>query len=262
MATFNEPACVITKAVESMSNQDYPQLEIVIADDSTDPDTIDAINRLAAADQRIRVVRAERRMGFVTALNQAMRVANGDLIARMDGDDMSLPDRISKQVAYAQAHPDVDVFGGAMYIVNEDDEIVSERNYPTSESDIMRMFLFRSPFAHPTIMFRRRIIDSGIFYDPQYKKAEDIDFYMRVLKSGSHFGNLQDKLLKYRVSGNLGAKRTRDQWVYNHRARKKMIWRRPVFTVFSYLVSLAYIYVPSKAVRLFYKRENNKLNKS
>lgn len=261
MATFNEPADIISKAVESMTNQDYPKLEIIIADDSTAAETITLLDELAKGDNRIKIVREAERMGFVSALNHAMKLANGELIARMDGDDVSLPDRISKQVAYALSHPDVDLFGGSMYIINEEGDVMSERNYPTTESKIIRMFLFRSPFAHPTIMFRRHIIDSGIYYDPEYKKAEDIDFYMRLLKKGFHFGNIPDKILKYRIAGNLSDKRNREQWMYNHKARKKVIWQRPIFTLLSFLISLAYIYVPSKTVHLFYKKENNKYNK-
>ena len=259
LATFNEPKDYIAQSVTSLTSQDYRNLEIIIADDSTSEETIKAIDTMAAGDSRIRIIRKEVRMGFVNALNYAMKDAKGELIARMDGDDISLPNRLSLQVAFAQEHPEIDVFGGSMYIINENDEIISERNYPISRWSIYKMFLYRSPFAHPTIMFRRDIIDKDIFYNPEYKKAEDIDFYMRLWQHGYHFGNLGEKLLKYRVMGNLGSKRTKEQWIYNHKARKKIIWTKPIFTLTSYLISYVYLYIPRKIVSTFYKKENGKL---
>ena len=77
MATFNEPADIISKAVESMINQDYPKLEIIIADDSTAAETITLLDELAKGDNRIKIVREAERMGFVSALNHAMKLANG-----------------------------------------------------------------------------------------------------------------------------------------------------------------------------------------
>ena len=103
-----------------------------------------------------------------------------------------------------------------MDIIDEQGVVQSERRYPTTPAAIQRKFIFRSPFAHPTIMFRRRIIDAGIRYNPEYKKAEDIDFLMRLYKQGYVFGNTGEKLLRYRVVGNLQHKRSRDQWIYNH----------------------------------------------
>ena len=172
MATYNEPSETISDSIESLIHQDYQHLEILIADDSTQAETIRTIDQFAERDKRIIVIRSEKRMGFVTALNTAMRKAKGELLARMDGDDISLPDRISKQVDYAKSNPEIDIFGGSMYIINEQGETISQRNYPITKWGIYKMFLFRSPFAHPTIMFRRSIIDGGIFYDSKYKKAE------------------------------------------------------------------------------------------
>ena len=123
-------------------------------------------------------------VGFVPALNEGLEYAKGELIARMDGDDIALNSRLEKQVAYAAAHPDISLFGGNIYIINEQDEVVSERRYKTTPNKIRQMFMYRNPLAHPTIMFRRNIIDCGFFYDPRFKKAEDVEFYLRLYKHG------------------------------------------------------------------------------
>lgn len=262
LATFNEPVDMISQSIRSVLDQDYPRIELIISDDSTEAATISAIDQFALQDKRVHIIRHKERMGFVNALNFALQASKGELIARMDGDDMSMPNRISLQVAYAQAHPDIDVFGGSMYIIDAENHVISERTYPTTARKINRMFMVRSPFAHPTLMFRRTIIDKGIMYNPEYKRAEDIDFYMRLYQSKYHFGNLPEKILKYRVVGNLDTKRPKEQWYYNHKARKRFIKSKPFFSCVSYLVSLGYKYVPNFIVARYYKKENSKYKSS
>lgn len=259
MATFNEPKKFIEESISSILNQTHRNLELLIADDSTNEETIKVINDYAAKDNRVVVIRKKERMGFVNALNECLNVAKGAYIARMDGDDISLPNRFELQLKYAGSHPNVDVFGGDMDIMDEYDMIKSERHYPVTSSSIKFQFVFRSPFAHPTLMFKRKIVDDGVFYNPLYKRAEDIDFLMRLYGNGYIFGNTGVKLLRYRVVGDLQNKRSRDQWVYNHMARSEnFIWSMPFFSAASWIVSLIYIYVPDNVVTYMYKRENKK----
>lgn len=257
MATFNEPKPFIESSISSILNQTHCNLELLVADDSTKEETVHTIDEFAAKDTRVIVIRKEQRMGFVNALNAALDVAKGDFIARMDGDDFSLPNRFELQLKYAENHHDVDVFGGDMYIMDENGTVQSERLYPTTPAAIKRRFLWRSPFSHPTIMFRRSVIDKGYRYNPEYKRAEDIDFLFRLYKGGFKFGNLGQKVLKYRVVGDLQNKRSKDQWIYNHRARtKNFIWSKPMFSSISWLISLGYKWVPTSIVSSYYKREN------
>lgn len=259
MATYNEPAQFIKQSVGSLLSQTYTNIEILIGDDSTKPETIAALDSLAALDCRVKLIRKSEKMGFVPALNECLKAAKGELLARMDGDDISLPERFAVQVAYAKAHPEVDVFGGSMNIINENNEIISERRYPTKFSKMLRMFLFRSCFAHPTVMMRRKVVDEGFFYNPEYKRAEDVDFFFRLLKAGFRFGNTEEKVLNYRTVGDLGAKRPHAQWEYNFKARStNFIWKRPLFSLVSLLVSATYLIVPPSIVSRFYKRENSK----
>lgn len=259
MATFNEPKQFIEESISSILNQTYRNLELLIADDSTNEDTINVIDSFASKDDRVIVIRKKERMGFVNALNEALHQAKGDYVARMDGDDISFPNRFDIQIKYASTHSEVDVFGGDMDIIDEVGDVKSERHYPVTKESIEKMFIFRSPFAHPTLMFKRDIIDSGFYYNPNYKKAEDVDFLMRLYKNGYVFGNTGEKLLRYRVVGDLQNKRSKEQWAYNHKARSEnIIWSKPLFSTASWMISLAYKYTPSFIVSLFYKRENKR----
>lgn len=260
MATFNEPVEFLSKAIESILHQTYSHLELLIADDSTEPSTIKAIDDYAAKDQRIVLIRDEKKMGFVTALNTALQQAKGDFIARMDGDDISLPDRLENQINYVKEHSDIDVLGGHIYIINERNKITSLRRYKVKEKDFIRMFAFRNPLAHPTILFRRTIVDNGYMYDTSFKKAEDLELYLRLYNHGYRLGNMDEFLLNYRIVGDMQKKRRHDNWYYNHKARaKNFSWRKPFFSICSWGISYIYLYIPSKLISFLYKRENNKV---
>ena len=197
-------------------------------------------------------------MGFVKALNIGLKSSRGKYIARMDGDDVAMPNRFEKEVDFLQKHQNVDIVGGAMNIINEKGKIVSERYYPLGGYKLHLWSVFRNPLAHPTVMFRASIVQSGFLYNEEQKKAEDIEFWLRLKKNKFKIQNLPDKILNYRVVGNLGLKRNREQWIYNFKARKSnFCWRYPIFSVFSIGISLSFILIPNKIVEAVYRRENN-----
>ena len=246
MATFNEPVNFISQSIESILHQTYAHLELIIADDSTNEDTIRTIDDFAKQDKRIIVVREKEKMGIAVARNRCFKLAKGDYIAIMDGDDISLPDRIERQLAFAKKNPDVDLFGGHINIINENGNIVAKRKYKTTPDDFLRMFIYRNPLAHPTIFFRRRIIDEGFLYDVNYKKAEDLEFYLRIFKNGFHLTNMDAYLLNYRIVGDMQKKRKYDNWYYNHKSRAKNFnWHHPLFSICSWCVSYIYLYASS-----------------
>ena len=119
MATYNEPQEFITASIESILAQTYANWELLIADDSTNEDTIQIIDAFAQKDKRIKVIRKETRMGFVKALNIGLNSSRGMFIARMDGDDVALSNRLEKEVDFLQTHRNIDVIGGAMNIIND-----------------------------------------------------------------------------------------------------------------------------------------------
>lgn len=259
MATFNEPVEFLSQAIESILHQTYSHLELLIADDSTKEETKKAIDKYANEDTRVSVIREKTKMGIAVARNRCFQAAKGKFIAIMDADDISLPDRIERQIQFAQSHPDIDLFGGHVNIINEKGEIVTQRTYKTTPNRFLRMFVYRNPLAHPTVFFRRKIIDEGYSYDENFKKAEDLEFYLRLFKNGFHLINMDTTLINYRIIGDMQKKRTYDNWYYNHKARTKNFnWRHPFFSILSWCVSYVYMYVPSKFVSSFYKKENNR----
>ena len=256
MATFNEPPDMVGKAIESILNQTYSNIELFILDDSTNELTrkkIDSYN----IDVRVKVIRDTKRMGFVPALNKGLSLSNGKYIARMDGDDISLPERFEKQVSFLEENSDVFVLGGQINIIDENDVITSERKYPTGKRNIIRYEIFRCPIAHPTVMFRHSLIENGFCYDESLKRAEDLNLWLSIQKSGYRIENLFDKLLNYRVCGSLAQKRGREQWKNNYEIRKRNFNKKYFFfSLASCFVAFCYLLIPNFLFNIYYKREN------
>jgi glycosyltransferase involved in cell wall biosynthesis len=141
MTTFNEPKNYIQQSIESVLNQNYTNFELLILDDSSNSETIQAIDSFKK-DIRVNVVREKRRMGFVHALNKGMKMAKGKYIARMDADDICFNDRFEKQIKYMEAHTDIDILGGNMKIIDENGNILSQRQYPCSKFSLKFLLFF------------------------------------------------------------------------------------------------------------------------
>lgn len=256
MATFNEKPDMVGKAIESILSQTYRNLELFVLDDSTAEETRNKIDSYSV-DSRVHVIREAERMRFVPALNKGLRLATGKYIARMDGDDISLPERFEKQVAFLEQNTDIAVLGGQMNIMNENDVITSERKYPVGNKSILKYEIFRCPLAHPTVMFRRELIEKGFLYDESLKRAEDLNLWLSIQKAGCRIENLTDKLLNYRVCEGLAQKRGREQWKNNFRIRvRNFNSKKLFFSLASVFVSFCYLLVPNFLFATYYKKEN------
>ena len=172
MATFNEPVEYIKASITSILGQTYSNLELIIADDSTNKETIAAIDHFRMKDNRVIIIRDEKRMGFVCALNKGLRLAKGEYIARMDGDDISDANRFYIQTDYLCSHKEIDILGGSMDIVDHNGKLVSHRSYPLKGFRLILWTILRNPLGHPTVMFRRKLVDSGFYYDESGDKKD------------------------------------------------------------------------------------------
>lgn len=259
MATFNEPARFIYASVGSILAQSYSNWELIIADDSTDPSTVEAIDTFRS-DARVSILRRPSRMGFVAALNEGLHLARGKYIARMDGDDVSLNERLEKQVYFLEAHPEIALLGGCLDIIDADGQVLSGRTYPSTHSGLCWWAVVRSPFAHPSVMFRRALVEAGLYYDVSFHKAEDLELWLRVRNRGYRWANLPCKLICYRVVGDLGKKRSKSQWCFNYQARRKNLSLRYLpLDILSLLIVKIYAWLPERFFSAFYARENGRI---
>ncbi len=181
----------LQEAVGSIMQQSYTNWELILVSASKDREKVLA---LLPKDERIHYFYRAKN-GIADALNFGIKKAAGEYIARMDADDISMPDRFKKQIEYLRVHKDVDVVGAWFIKMNADGTIFEEPRLPESHEAICVNMIFENPICHPSVMFRREVFDGG----NGYKKvvAEDYDLWTRLAFS-HRFANLPEYLVKWR----------------------------------------------------------------
>ncbi len=174
----------LKEAIESILCQSYQNFELLILDDASKDDSVKIA--LSYKDKRIRVYQNKKNLGLGRNLNIGLENAKGELIARMDADDVSLKTRLEKQANFLQTHKEIGICGTHTQI---------KKKYPLTYDAIKVWLLFRNTFAHSSVMFRA---DKRIKYDPAFIRAQDYDLWVR----SSHFtrlANLPEVLLFHRI---------------------------------------------------------------
>ena len=254
---FNESATDISNAISSILQQTYTNIEVLIFDDSTSQDTIDAIDAFAK-DTRVSIYRSSTRVGFIKSLNLGLESSKGKYIARMDGDDYSHPDRFQKELSFLEDHPDVMVVGGQINIMDENTHITSSRKYPLGGIKLRLFSCIRNPMAHPAIMMRREIVDMGYRYDDSLKMSEDLDLWLRLMNDGYKLANIPDTVLDFRVMRNFLEKRCSNvqREVMAQVRNKNFDKRHLIHSLLSVIFGWMFTHVPRYIIDRAYQREN------
>lgn len=197
MPVFNSSR-YIKESVESVLSQSFNDFEFVIVDDGSTDETPAILEEYALQDNRIRIIRNEKNMGIVYALNRGLKVCHGDYIVRMDADDVATQDRLKKQVAAMEADSRICVLGGALtYIDAEGNDLGVVRYCRFNDTR-----LSGTPLLHPTVIIRRAVLlDNRLNYSEKYKFAEDYFLWLQLSKVGK-VSAINDVVLKYRINSN------------------------------------------------------------
>lgn len=205
MSVFN-PDKQVRFAIESILNQTLKNFEFIIINDASADKSLAIIRSYMGKDKRIRLINNEHELRLASSLNIGVSLARADFIARMDPDDVSLPERLEEQYLFLKKHPRIAVVGTNILIVNEKGKKIWERKYPTSSKDIKKVMLRYAPFAHPSVMYRKKSFQEFGGYNPKMKLCEDIDFWFRIGTKYA-FGNIPKMLLRYTLSKTSGTHR-------------------------------------------------------
>lgn len=201
------PVCNETEyfaeAVQSILAQTYDNFELLVIDGSDDKDKVLG---LLPSDSRIRLLYREKR-GICDALNYGILQAQGEYIARMDADDISLKQRLEKQVDFLNNNPDIDVVGSWFGITKEDGTLIAEKRPPVTHEQIVANMLFENPVCHPSVMIRKKVFDEGVRYPDT--AAEDYALWTSMIPK-YRFANLPESLLLWRRHGKAASKRMAD----------------------------------------------------
>jgi glycosyltransferase involved in cell wall biosynthesis len=208
----------VADAVRSALAQTRADLELIVVDDGS-TDATPAI-LAGVADRRLRVERRPPE-GLTRALNVALGVARAPLVARLDADDVALPERVARQVAFLDAHPEVGVLGSAAREVNGDGREVRVVRPPEDDAALRRALIRENPMVHSTVTMRRALVEQVGGYDPAFAVAQDYDLWMR-LAGVTRLANLPEALVVRRLlPGRVSVARDADRLRAEARAR----WR-------------------------------------
>ena len=193
MSVYNEER-YLQQSMESLVGQTLTDFEIIVIDDCSNDRTTEIIESFH--DERIRLIRNELNQGLTRNLNRALDYCRGKYIARMDGDDISLPERLEKQVRYMENHPDRMLAGCQTRTFGEQNLIWRLKDNPEK---LRIMMLFHPVLTHPSFIMRGELIRKYDFrYDETFRSAQDYDFAQRVSERFK-IGIVPEVLLCYRT---------------------------------------------------------------
>lgn len=179
-------------AIDSILCQTFTDFEFIIIDDGSSDSSPNIV--LSYDDSRIRFYINDHNMGVAATLNRGLELSTGEYIARMDSDDISMPERLKTQLEYLEMHQQVGVCGSCILAFDAENERLF--SYSESNKQIQADLLFNPPFAHPSVMMRGEAA-RRLKYDLSYEKAEDYDLWYRFLKEYEGH-NIQQPMLRYR----------------------------------------------------------------
>jgi glycosyltransferase involved in cell wall biosynthesis len=197
MPVFNAER-YIRKATESILNQTFGDFEFIIINDGSTDDSLQILEEYARKDARIRLV-SRPNTGYTKALNEALSLARGPFVARMDADDVSMPDRFQKQIDYLRDHPECVMVGSRILMIDPFDSPLYEPKHRLTHEEIDAELLAGVGWAivHPAAMMVREQLVALKGYRTEVEPSEDIDLFLRMGERGK-LANLPDVLLHYR----------------------------------------------------------------
>ncbi len=193
MSTLNTPEEYLRNSIESILNQTLKEFEFIIVDDGSSGKDVEIIE--SYKDSRIHIIRNCENKGLPYSLNEAIKHSTGKYIARMDSDDIALPQRLEKQYQYMELHNDIQVLGSVARTFGKVKKTIISPQY----NDVNEQLFFRSSIVHPSVMMRREfLINNGILYNENFKCSQDFELWSRIVGKGK-MSVLPEVLLMYRI---------------------------------------------------------------
>lgn len=202
MSTYKEDERLLRESIESILNQTYRDFEYIIILDYPDNDIHKSvIEEYAFKDNRIHFYINEKNMGLTDSLNRGLSLCHGEYIARMDADDISLPNRLERQMKYLEKNH-YDLIGGITEMINENGSLLySIKSVPTDPKKINKALRYSQCIAHPTWLGKKEVFEKNAGYR-HMPLCEDYDFTLRAVLNGFVISNLNEAVLKYRMTSN------------------------------------------------------------
>lgn len=250
-----------TMSVRSILNQTYENIVVYIGvDGPVDAPLRDVISAYGQ-HEKVRVVYFAENRGLAAVLNDLITMCRRDgieFMARMDADDISVPDRIEAQIDCLLQNPEIDVLGGNIEEIDQNSEPLGKTVvYPTSHRQCRAFFRYRDPLAHPAVMFRSSFFDKlGHCYRPQYRKNQDTMLWFDGFQAGCVFANLNKTILCFRVTQDFYMRRNGWKRASKMLKDRFLINKTLKYDISAYLFAVAMFVItlcPPAVKKFFYK---------
>ena len=214
----------LDEAVDSILRQDYRDFEFILVDDAAEQP--DVFERLALRDPRIQVISYDQNLGPAAAANRGIAVARGDIIARLDADDVAEPSRLGRLLAAFAVDPQIGMIGSWFTRIDEHNYELEVVRTPTSDLELRWLFLFHNPFCHSSIAFRKAVFDAAGCYNENanVRASEDADLWYRMITL-CRVGCLPCVLVRYRVNPRGLSAANPPNWRLRTEASRRLLWR-------------------------------------
>lgn len=184
----------VKEAVDSILCQTFTNFELLVLNDGSTDNSMELVTHFK--DKRIRIINNDGNKGLIYTLNKGIQEAKGEYIARMDADDIALPNRFERQIKYLQKHKEISILGSNVETFGNEAKIT---NYPINDEEIKLHMLFENPLCHPTVMFRKSIfLENNLSFNSKALHMEDWWLWFDAAQKNMRFHNLEDVTLRYR----------------------------------------------------------------
>lgn len=207
MSAYNSEK-YLALAIDSLLQQSYSNFELILFDDASSDNTRNIIKEYAEKDSRIIPLYNDQNRGLTANLNQGIKQSKGIYIARMDADDISLPERFEKQVCFLDNNPEIDLLGTYAIDIDDFDKEIHLRMMPQQHQEIIHLLPKANPITHSSVMFRKESFKKIDFYNESYRTTQDYEMWFRAAGIGLKFHNLNEVLLKYRMDSNYTSRKS------------------------------------------------------
>ncbi len=187
----------LASAIDSIIAQTFREFEFLIVDDGSTDGTAQLLSAYAQKDSRIKVVTHRENLGLTASLNELLQEVQGEYLARMDADDISLPERFARQVAWLDSHPECGVLGTSYWLINPAGHRRLVCRFENDHDFLCWYLCFQNPLAHPSVMGRTALFRSVGGYRSAYRYGQDFDLWWRLSRV-ARLGCLPEPLLELR----------------------------------------------------------------
>ena len=259
-----EKAKYLKTAMQSMFDQTVPTNDFVLVCDGPLTDELDSVidEMYALHPNVLNIVKLPKNGGLGNALNEGLKFCKNELVARMDSDDISFPDRCERQLDLFDKMPELSIVSGTVSEFSDDSEFpVGSRALPSDHDDILKFSKTRCPFNHPAVMFKASAVEKAGGYNQDFPYFEDYYLWIRMLQNGVIGMNIDEPLVNMRVSNGLYDRRGGKQYLRYMTAFRKWLRKIGYINGFQYCFSVSAHSIISLAPKIvrgkFYKVMHN-----